>query len=596
MRGAGIRVLIVGAGIAGLAAARTLRAWGAQIELVDRVPAPAPEGTGLYLPANAVRALDALGVGAAVADRAVHLERQRMSDHRGRVLVDIDVDAWWAGVAPCLALHRADLHQIMLDGAAGIPIRWGETVHAVRPRAGGGVAVELSGGEIGQYDLVLGADGVHSTVRRLVFPGQDARRSAQYARRFVIPWPDQAPIWSLLLGRGSAFLTIPIGAGRVYCYCDGPLVDDPPSLRTLLAGYAEPVPTLLAALEESGGAVPVQAGPVEEVAIEEWSRGGVLLIGDAAHATSPNMAQGAAMAVEDALVLAETLAAADDIAAALAAYERRRRPRTDWVLAQTHRRDRTRTLHPTIRAMALKHLGQRMFEANYRPLRNLPQQPSLSRFGRHLLGYDRECRPKRQGIERCRPKRLGMRCVGSVGEVGELLGDQFGEELPPLAVLPAVLASAAASRPASAGRGAGDRATAAAGPARPTPVPRRSRRRSRRGTGAPVRPRSGGREPRRRSPSADRRRGTARRRPAPVSRATPSPSTDASTLPSQVSKCSSAGRRTGTSALACRATSARIRTGELGSVTRQSRASASRSLTISANASGQVTALARSPE
>ena len=234
------------------------------------------------------------------------------------------------------------------------------------------MTVELGGGEINQYDLVLGADGVHSTVRRLVFPGQEARPVGQYARRFVIPWPDQAPIWSALLGRGSAFLTIPIGAGRIYCYCDGPLADDPPSLRALLAGYAEPVPTLLAALEEAGGAVPVQAGPVEEVAIEEWSRGGVLLIGDAAHATSPNMAQGAAMAVEDALVLAETLAAADGIAPALAAYERRRRPRTDWVLAQTHRRDRTRTFHPKIRAVALKRLGRRMYEAHYRPLRHLP--------------------------------------------------------------------------------------------------------------------------------------------------------------------------------------------------------------------------------
>jgi 2-polyprenyl-6-methoxyphenol hydroxylase-like FAD-dependent oxidoreductase len=98
----------------------------------------------------------------------------------------------------------------------------------------------------------------------------------------------------------------------------------------------------------------------------------VLLIGDAAHATSPNMAQGAAMALEDAIVLAECLTAVDGITDALAAYEHRRRPRTDWVLRQTHRRDRTRTLTPAVRNPVLKHRGRRIFQANYRPLRQQP--------------------------------------------------------------------------------------------------------------------------------------------------------------------------------------------------------------------------------
>jgi FAD-dependent urate hydroxylase len=95
----------------------------------------------------------------------------------------------------------------------------------------------------------------------------------------------------------------------------------------------------------------------------------VLLVGDAAHATSPNMAQGAAMALEDALVLAERLAAAGSILDALAEYERRRRPRTDWVLRQTHRRDRMRTLVPAVRNLVLKGFGRRIFHANHRPLR-----------------------------------------------------------------------------------------------------------------------------------------------------------------------------------------------------------------------------------
>ena len=367
MRGDGVRILIVGAGIAGLAAARTLRKWGGAVEIVERAAVPTTEGTGIYLPGNAVRALDSLGLAAQVAERAVRIERQRLADHRGRLLFDIETADLWNDVGPCQALHRATLHQVLVAGAGDVPIRWGQTPRAVTVDDEG-VTVDFSNGGSDQYDLVLGADGLHSTVRRLVFDAPAPRPVGQYARRFVVTWPNATPVWSVLLGQNSSFLTIPIGDGRIYCYCDGP--PSQPRLRDLLAEYAEPVPTLLDALDESGnGTGTGQAGPIEEVVLDCWTHGPVLLIGDAAHATSPNMAQGAAMALEDALVLAESLNAADSIPEALAAHERRRRPRTDWVLRQTHRRDRTRTLPPVLRNLVLKRFGRRIFHANYRPLR-----------------------------------------------------------------------------------------------------------------------------------------------------------------------------------------------------------------------------------
>lgn len=368
MRGAGIRVLIVGAGVAGPAATRTLRSWGAAVEVVEVRPGPATAGTGIYLPGNAVRALDAVGLGDAVTERAVRIRRQHTADARGRVLVDLDADELWRGVGPCLALPRAELAEVLLAGIGDIPVRWGTAPRAIVPD-GDGVSVELDDGRTDRFDLVIGADGVHSTVRRLVVDEPAVRPLGQDARRFLAPGDDRDGTWSVQLGPGSAFLTIPVGGDRVYCYCDGPAADPRP-LPELLAGYAEPVPTMLDVLARNG--LPLQAGPVEEVVLGSWSRGRVLLVGDAAHATSPNMAQGAAMAVEDAIVLAESLAAAGSVDAGLAVYEHRRRPRTDWVRRQTHRRDRARTLHPAVRGVVLRAAGRRMFRGHHRLLRDRP--------------------------------------------------------------------------------------------------------------------------------------------------------------------------------------------------------------------------------
>jgi 2-polyprenyl-6-methoxyphenol hydroxylase-like FAD-dependent oxidoreductase len=181
-----------------------------------------------------------------------------------------------------------------------------------------------------------------------------------------------------LLGRGGSFLTIPIGQGRAYVYCDV-LADrretttpaaDLASLQSSFARYGSPVPEILASL---GASTEIYAARIEEVAEEWWGPGGrIVLIGDAAHGMSPNMAQGASLAFEDALVLAESLAASGTVEEALTAFVARRDARVRWVRAQTHRRDRLRKLPGFARDLLFRIVGRRIFRANYAPLLSPP--------------------------------------------------------------------------------------------------------------------------------------------------------------------------------------------------------------------------------
>ena len=113
--GAGLRTLVVGAGIAGLGAARALRQRGFAVDVVERKPVWTHTGAGIFLPGNASRALRALGLESAVAERGSLITHQRLCDHRGRLLADIDLSYLWDDVGPCLALHRADLHEVLVS-------------------------------------------------------------------------------------------------------------------------------------------------------------------------------------------------------------------------------------------------------------------------------------------------------------------------------------------------------------------------------------------------------------------------------------------------------------------------------------------------
>jgi 2-polyprenyl-6-methoxyphenol hydroxylase-like FAD-dependent oxidoreductase len=362
------RVLVVGAGISGLALVRALTDRGLPVEVVERSADWQTSGAGLYLPANAVRALYRLGIGDEVAKRAERVVRQRLHDHRGRALAEFDVSGIWGDVGDCLAISRNDLHEVLRTATAGTDVRFNAEVSSVDAEG----TVTFADGSTKSYDLIVGADGIHSAVRRSAFGGPEPRFLGQLCWRFLAEDSEIAGIsdWTGRLGSGGrGFLTVQLGGGRVYCYAD---VNSPhPSApdgdwRSLFADFAAPVPQLLeqgadahfAALYESVGA--------------DWTRPHIVLIGDAAHACSPSMAQGGAMALEDALVLAELLGEEDDVTAALTAFQARRADRVQWVLDQNHRRDKARKLPTPLRNLTFRLVGERLFKANHAPLHTLP--------------------------------------------------------------------------------------------------------------------------------------------------------------------------------------------------------------------------------
>jgi len=136
-------------------------------------------------------------------------------------------------------------------------------------------------------------------------------------------------------------------------------------LADLFADFGPPARDIFEAMPQVDN---VYFGPIEEVVDETRVSGRVVLVGDAAHATSPNMAQGAAMAFEDAVVLSQSLASAPTIDQAIGSYLARRRPRTRWVRDQTHRRDKLRGSPEVIRNLSLRLAGLEIVRSNYRPL------------------------------------------------------------------------------------------------------------------------------------------------------------------------------------------------------------------------------------
>ena len=337
----GQRVLIVGGGISGLSLARALKDAGHDPLVIERNQEwPATNGA-YYLPANAIRAVAQLGLGEAVAAAAHPISRQRVSGTDGRTLVDLPVSTIWGEESRSAAIRHDTLHELLLKATTDIPIRLGTTIEA-RLRDD---AVKLSDGSVEHYDVLVGADGVNSVVRTAGLGGAEPTYTGHWAWRFIADnWDGEEGTWHARSTPGRSLLTMPLGDGAVFCYADIASANGRPSgdWRHYFDDLGKPITDLLAQAGQVAGS------PIMEVDQPYAYLGRTVLIGDAAHAMSPSMSQGVALAVEDALVLAETLSNLP-VYQALPAYEHWRAERISWVRSQAHRRDSARGLTAAVR-------------------------------------------------------------------------------------------------------------------------------------------------------------------------------------------------------------------------------------------------------
>lgn len=325
-----MKAVIVGGGIGGLASALALARRGWEIEVLERAAAFPEVGAGLSLWPNGLRALDALGVGEVVRERALLEGQAGIRNASGRWLSRTDTAALERRYGPVAMIHRADLLAILRAAVPADCLRNAVTVSLVTVD---GTAVH-SGGE-SRADLIVGADGIRSVVRASIWPDAPSPRYAGYtAWRMVTP-PVPVDGSSESWGAGERFGYARLPDDRIYCFAVANALEDAPGeglagLRRRFSGWHSPIPALLDAAEESAV---LHDDLYELPPLRTYTAGQVALVGDAAHAMTPNLGQGACQALEDAVVLAQSL----DGHGGLEAYDRLRRRRTQMITLRSHR-------------------------------------------------------------------------------------------------------------------------------------------------------------------------------------------------------------------------------------------------------------------
>jgi 2-polyprenyl-6-methoxyphenol hydroxylase-like FAD-dependent oxidoreductase len=334
-------IAIVGGGIGGLTLAIALQRNGYPAKVFEAAPQIQPLGAGLGLAANAVNAFNEIGIGDEVLKAGKVLKVLRIKDERGKILSETDSEkiAEKFGVINNFTIHRADLHQVLLDHLAPDTLLLNKRL-ADLSIENGLIRLAFSDGSMEHARHVIACDGIHSVVRQRLLPDVAPRYAGYTCWRGVIDSipasvnPDET---SETWGPGRRFGIVPLAKNRLYWFaCLNAEANDPKmkaatkdDLLRYFSSFHAPIPDIL---NNTPPERLIWNDIIDLRPLKRFAFGNILLMGDAAHATTPNMGQGACMAIEDAAVLVRCMRENQTLTQAFTEFERRRISRTTRIV------------------------------------------------------------------------------------------------------------------------------------------------------------------------------------------------------------------------------------------------------------------------
>jgi 2-polyprenyl-6-methoxyphenol hydroxylase-like FAD-dependent oxidoreductase len=333
-----LNILMIGGGIGGLTAAIALRRKGHRVTVIEKDPDWSVYGVGIIQQGNVIRAMDQLDLLDTYVAAGVPFDKVAVHMPDGTLVAEVPSPRLTEGYPANLGISRPALHKVLGDSAvaAGATVRLGITAPEIRDQ-GDVVEVGFSDGSSGLFDIVIGADGVYSDTRRTIMPdAPEPEFTGQSVWRYNFPRPADLDALHVYNGPTGIGL-VPISQELMYMYVTTPEPGNPlypkeglaAAMRSKLTAAPPQIREMAEQITDEG----VVYRPLETIMLEgPWHRGRVVLLGDAVHATTPHLGQGAGMAVEDGIVLAEELERHDTPEAAFTAYRDRRFERCRYIV------------------------------------------------------------------------------------------------------------------------------------------------------------------------------------------------------------------------------------------------------------------------